>query len=73
MALRSSWLGPTRASTSASIPSVKMRHEPLGHHPEQDIADGMAQRVVDILNMIEIEVQSAKAGATPARTYNRLI
>src|SRR5260221_9489234 len=31
--------------------------EPAGHFPQQGVADGMAERVVDFLEMIEIEAE----------------
>ena len=49
------------------------RPKALGHLDKQDIPDGMAERVVDILEMIEIEIQYREAGEAPARPCDRLL
>ena len=54
---------PSRASTSVSR-SADFRR--LRHLPKQRVAGGMAERIVDVLETIEIEHQDRKRLAVPA-------
>ncbi len=47
-------------------------HETLRHLPQQAVADGMSQRVVDFLEMIEIDEHCRDLAAVASRTADRL-
>ena len=54
---------PSRLTVSTSRTHA---FQPFRHRPQQFVADGVAERVVHLLEMIEIEVQYCKAAAVAA-------
>ena len=49
------------AESGDRVDLANARPEPLGHGLKQEIADRMAERVVHVLEMIEIEIQDREA------------
>ena len=52
---------------------ANVRAQSIGHRFQHPIANGMAERIVDILEMIEVEVKHAKEMLVPPRAGGRLL
>ena len=64
-----------RRPCARSCPSPHQRPQPVGHHAQELVADGVAERVVDVLEMVEVENvgdhQLAALDARPAPARSR--
>ena len=69
--------GPTADLHDGELVAAEARHrvgfahaaaQALGDRLEQRVADGMAERIVDLLEAIEVEAKHREAFAAPART-----
>ena len=61
---------PKRATVSDA---ADLSHQPLRHRLEQAVADRVTQRVVHVLEIIEIEIEDGNAAVAPPRVGYRVL
>ena len=59
------------AKSGQRVGRSHIRLQPFGDRLEQPVSDRMSQRIVDILEMIEIEIKHREAALAAARAFDR--
>ena len=58
------------AKSGEGVGRSHVRPQPFGNRLEQPVSDGVSQRIVDILEMIQIEIKHREAALAAARAFD---